>query len=160
MARASQGRITYRRALLGAAPRSDVPFFEMANGSSVFPEQSPFARTEVHHAMTTLDDVVREAGTPPAALLKLDAQGSELDILRGGATALAQAEVVLMEVALIGVNRGAPLFDETIAFMKARGFVAHDICSLIRRNLDGALWVTDIIFVSERSTLRASERYQ
>jgi FkbM family methyltransferase len=158
--RASNGRIRYRRALLGAAARSDVVFVEMGTGSSVFPEQSPFPRTEVHHPMTTLDDVVRETAFPPAALLKLDVQGYELEVLRGGATALANAEVVLLEIQLIGVNRGAPLLDEVVAFMKARGFVAYDICSFIRRNLDGALWAIDMIFVSERSALRASERYQ
>jgi FkbM family methyltransferase len=160
MVRSSNGRIRYRCALLGPAARPDVPFFEMGNGSSVFPEQSPFPRVEVHHAMTTLDDVAREAAIPPAALLKLDVQGSEIEILCGGTTTLAQAEVVLLEVSLIGINRGAPLLDSVVAFMKSRGFVAYDICSLIRRNLDGALWAVDIIFVSERSALRSSERYQ
>jgi FkbM family methyltransferase len=160
MARASAGRVQYRRALLGAAPRSDVVFYEMREGSSIFPEQSPFARTEVRHDMTTLDAVVREAAFPAAALLKLDAQGAELDILRGGAATLAAAEVVLMEVPLIGVNRGAPLLDAVVPFMKEHGFVAHDICSFSRRTLDGALWTVDILFAAERSTLRASERYR
>jgi FkbM family methyltransferase len=160
MAHASAGRLQYRRALLGAAPRSDVVFYEMREGSSIFPEQSSFARTEVRHDMTTLDTVVRDAGFPAAALLKLDAQGSELDILRGAAATLAGAEAVLMEVPLIGVNAGAPLLDAAVPFMKERGFVAYDICSFSRRHLDEALWTVDIIFVAERSMLRASERYR
>ncbi len=160
MERASNGRIRYRRALLGATPQADVPFFEMESGSSVLPEQSSVERTEVHHAMTTLDEVVRDTAFPQAALLKLDVQGFELEVLRGGATALASAEVVLLEVSLIGVNRGAPLLDAVVAFMKAREFVAYDVCSFIRRNLDGALWALDMMFVAERSPLRASERYR
>jgi FkbM family methyltransferase len=74
---ASGGRHTYRRALLGAAPRANVVFYELGNGSSVFPEAKPVRSHRGHHAMTTLDDVVPETVFPPAKLLELDVQGSD-----------------------------------------------------------------------------------
>ena len=65
-------------------------------------------------------------------LIKLDVQGAELDVLRGGARALAAAEVVVMEFGNIGAdwNLGAPSFAEKIAFMDAAGFRPWDISDM------------------------------
>jgi hypothetical protein len=42
--------------------------------------------------------------------------------LRGGELALASAEAVLMEVNLLGILDGAPLFRKATQFMSERGF--------------------------------------
>jgi FkbM family methyltransferase len=46
---------------------------------------------------TTLDAVMSRLGLQGPMLLKLDVQGSEADILRGGATALKAVDVVIVE---------------------------------------------------------------
>ena len=95
------------------------------------------------------------AGVRGPFLLKLDVQGYEIEVLKGGARALAEAEAFLLEVPLLQYNEGAPLFAEVVEFMKDAGFVAFDICGQVRRETDGALFQVDILFVPERSALRA-----
>lgn len=139
--------VAYRLALLGPEAREAVPFFELETGSSVLEEQSHVPRTVTRRRMERLDDVIAETLRAPPDVLKLDVQGFELEVLRGAEGLLAQVQVVLTEVSLIPINRGAPLLHEVVRFMHDREFIAYDICSLTRRPLDGALWQTDMIFV-------------
>ncbi len=55
-------------------------------------------------------------------VIKLDTQGSELDILKGGEVLCKKASVIILEVAYTEYNKGAPLSDEVISFMKDFGF--------------------------------------
>lgn len=65
----------------------------------------------------------------------------------------------MMEVNLIAVYEGAPLVDETVAYMAARGFRVYDVCTFFRRPLDNALWQMDMVFVRATSPLMASTRW-
>jgi hypothetical protein len=125
----------------------------MGTGSSVLSERTSADRNEVKLRMSTLDALVAGDVQLPI-LLKLDVQGYELEVLRGARTVLSKAEVVILECSLIEYNDGAPLFAETVSFMKERGFVVYDFCGQMRRESDGALFQTDVIFTREDSALR------
>ncbi len=153
------GEVDYKISLLGPEARDDVPFFELQTGSSILPEQSSIQREVKRYAMRTLDEIVAERIPSKVDFLKLDVQGYELEILRGSQNTLQGVEVILMEVALLEVNRGAPLVDEVLNFMKQRGFVVYDICSFIRRPLDDALWQSDFLFVHEGSSFRQKKTF-
>ena len=71
----------------------------------------------------------------------------------------ATFEAVLVEVATIEVNEGAPLIHEVLPFVKSLGVVAYDILQLHRRPLDRALNQVDIVFVRERSDLIVDKRH-
>lgn len=137
--------------LLGdcAGPRE---FWVLDTGSGIYPELTSFPRKSIMLAMQRLDNVV---GNPKApALVKLDVQGAEIDILRGAEKLLAAAEVVISEASLIPYNQDAPLFNELVHFMFSNGFVVYDFCGQIRRESDNALFQTDVVFVRENSQLR------
>ncbi len=55
-------------------------------------------------------------------LIKIDTQGSELDIISGGSKLCSKAKGILLEVSLTQYNEGAPLYDEVIQFMDNFGF--------------------------------------
>lgn len=146
--------------LLGAQERGNVPFHMCESASSVLMES---ARTTVVSTisvpMTTLDKSTANTVFARPDFIKLDVQGYELEVLRGGEVPLASAEAVLMEVNLLGILDGAPLFHEATQFMSERGFQVYDICTFFRRPYDGALWQVDVIFVRSSSFLVASKRW-
>jgi FkbM family methyltransferase len=144
------GNATYKIALLGSETAGAASFSINAVGSSIFPELSNVPQTKVTLPMTTLDTVV-DAKAP--AFLKIDCQGAQLEILKGGSKTLEACEVVQLEVALLQYNEGAPLAAEVIAFMDQRGFAIFDFASFIRP-LDKHLLQTDIIFTRKTSSLR------
>jgi len=151
--------VRLRMALLGRESRSDVPFYAMEAGSSVLPENTGFERTQLTLPMTTLDEVSHASTLEGPVLLKLDVQGYELEVLRGGPLTLARSEVVLLEVSLLEYNQGAPLMPEVVAFMDAVGFVPYDVCGQLRRETDAALCQIDIMFVRRDSALRAKKPF-
>ena len=110
--------------------------------------------------MRTLDQVVEGTQFAAPDFLKLDVQGFELAVLRGGLRALQSAEAALLEVNLMETYKGAPLLNETVTFMEDHGMLAYDFCTFYRRPLDNALWQVDMVFVRKDSPLRASQRWE
>ncbi len=55
-------------------------------------------------------------------IIKVDTQGSEIDILKGGKNLVSRATVVILEVAYIEYNLGAPKSDDVIDYMTNIGF--------------------------------------
>jgi FkbM family methyltransferase len=146
--------------LCGAQERGSVPFHMCESASSVLMESArPTVVSTISVPMTTLDKFTANAVFARPDFIKLDVQGYELEVLRGAELALASAEAVLMEVNLLGILDGAPLFHEATQLMSERGFQVYDICTFFRRPYDGALWQVDVIFVRGSSPLVASKRW-
>jgi FkbM family methyltransferase len=145
--------VDYVAAVLGRQGGSRVEFFEMETGSSYFPERSDAERRPVILETTTLDEVA--GARPGPTFLKIDVQGAELEVLRGGEKVLAHCELVQLEVALVPYNEGAPTMLDVLAYMDERGFVPLDICGFSRPNgLD--LAQIDMLFVPSSSRLRTT----
>ena len=154
------GRTEYRIALLGSRPAAAVPFNVMETGSSVLPEKTSIPRSTALLSMTTLDALFADDPLLPRPhFLKLDVQGYELEILSAGEDVLASTQAVLLEVALLEYNEGAPLFSEVVAFMQARGLVVYDICGCLRRESNNTLYMTDLLFVQQDSPLRSRKPF-
>ena len=148
--------VDYRIAVLGPESRERVAFHQYDNAptaSSVLAAQSGAPGRLVHCKMETLDSVLNQAGFRRPELIKIDVQGYELEVLKGGKEALAAAEAIVMEVSLIELYQGNPLMPEVITFMLERGFQCYDIPGLLRRPADGVLWQVDMIFVKAGSPL-------
>lgn len=151
------GRAVVCQELLGREVRDAVPFTVMGTGSSLFEENTPFPRERIELPMRTLDQLASGAAAP--FLLKLDVQGAELEVLEGATETLAHCEAVVLETSLLEYNRGAPLFAEVVAFLRARDLVLFDLCGGLRRASDGALFQVDCVFVPERSNLRSARQF-
>ena len=55
-------------------------------------------------------------------VIKMDTQGSELDIMKGGKNLCKRASIIILEVSLVDLNEGAPIYDEVAVFMDDFGF--------------------------------------
>jgi len=109
--------------------------------------------------MISLDDIVKEKSLCGPYLIKIDTQGSELDVLDGFRESLPKTEVVVLEVSLFEFMKGAPQFYDVVHYMKQRRFVAYDIILGWNRPLDDALGQVDIVFVKENGFFRESHSY-
>ena len=64
-------------------------------------------------------------------IIKLDVQGSELDILKGGMIFMEKADFILSECSLVEYNVGGPSFDEQLEFFNNNNFNFVDIIDLL-----------------------------
>lgn len=130
----------------------EVPWYSnLSTGDSLYQERtSHYAGvTPVTRTTTTLDVLFPSRRFD---FVKIDCQGSELDILEGGRTLIADTEVLLLECSFAGqYNRGAPSFADYIRVTDALGFAPVDITELHRAN--GVLCQIDILFLRKTSPL-------
>lgn len=105
--------------------KKTVPFYtnreKLCSGSSIYREVTPhYADAAVEDIeTTTLDLLFSESQFD---LVKIDVQGSELDVMRGGVHVLAKAKALLLEVSLEEYNSGAPLIWEVLEYAAEMGF--------------------------------------
>jgi FkbM family methyltransferase len=130
-------------------------------GSSIYKEDEDSDVNGVERTIPamTLDDICFERGTEGPYLIKIDTQGSELEVLKGAKTVLKDTEFVILEVSLFEFFKDGPQIYDCMNFMKEHGFVAYDLFDLQYRLLDGAMSQADIAFVREQSHLRKYHSY-
>ena len=80
-----------------------------------------------------LDDIVDELGE--VDFVKLDVQGGELDVIKGGQASLSQALVVQTEVEFVPLYKNQPLFAEIDQAMRQLGFEFHRFLGMSGRTL-------------------------
>jgi FkbM family methyltransferase len=106
-----------------------------------------------------LDALAKEHGIEPSILIKVDTQGTELDVVAGSEGILDAVDVVILEVALFTFGHDVPLLDATIRKMADYGFVPYDIFGGYNRPLDDALAQIDIAFVKRDGRFRSDNRF-
>jgi len=121
--------LDYNIGVLGAEEGKSVRFWQnatMPGGNSCYREvgnaESAALFTEagaVTRVTRTLDAVVRERGFPLPDLVKIDVQGAEHDVVAGGLVTLRAAEHLIAELQREHYNEGAPLADETQAYIES-----------------------------------------
>jgi FkbM family methyltransferase len=128
-------------------------------GSSLMHRSKEGASNLVNVPVTTLDEIMKDHNMRGDVLLKIDCQGADLFVLKGGRRTLKNSNVVIVEASFFKFRgKEHPDFFEIINFMKDRGFVVYDILDGLFRPLDGALGQVDLAFVKEGSRFR-SEQY-
>ena len=142
-------------ALGDAAGEANLAFLnDTGVGSSllgVSPEGSNILKVQVK----TLDDMIESGEIPPAQVIKMDTQGSELNILLGAQNrALPHAELVLIESWLVrGYGPSTPLLSEVMAFMDSHGFLPFELADEYRN--DAGLLVSKDVWYVRRNSLAA-----
>lgn len=94
-----------------------------------FPEEGRYAVEEAVEAeVSTLDEVLPANGIDDPDFIKLDTQGSELDILKGARGTLGEHILGLeVEVETVPLYKGQPLFSDVDAALRAAGFYLFDL---------------------------------
>ena len=99
-----------------------------------------------------LDDVADEfLDASRRVFLKLDLQGYELAALRGAERTLEQVYAVEVELSLVELYRGQPLFPEVFEHLAVRGFRCVGLDPVFVDHESGYLLQVDGLFVRETS---------
>jgi FkbM family methyltransferase len=132
--------------------KTRVPWYEKRNtGDSIFKENTNHFTNvvETYKDTDTLDSLFEGKNYE---FIKIDCQGAEIPILKGGQELIKNTEVILLELPFAGqYNKGVPSFEEHISYMKSIGFLPFDIVELHRAS--DILIQVDLLFIRETSSI-------
>ena len=125
----------------------DVDWFGLGGyGDSYFREKSEFYESHqpVIKTTSTLNSIIEIYDLPIPDLIKIDTQGSEIDIINGANRFIRDVKLVILECPIVEYNYGAPNMFEYLSTMESYGFEPIDVTEVHRIN--GVLVQIDIIF--------------
>lgn len=118
-------------------------------------EAKAFGARQIKAPVVTLDEFLPTIGLPYPELIKIDAEGWDLEVLKGAESTISTAEVVLVEAAIMN-----KFFKNTIADvvreMDSRGFIVFDITDLNRTSKQNSLWLVELVFVKSKGAIDKS----
>jgi FkbM family methyltransferase len=120
----------------------------LGTGASLYRENTDWYSDEKIEKVTVNLDTLDNRNYFPNELIdlvKIDVQGSELDILIGGRKTIKRCKYVLMEVSLVQYNIGAPLMDILVEKMKEYEFRIENILNYNKFNTK-QIYQMDILF--------------
>jgi len=91
-----------------------------------------------------LDDLFQDESFD---LIKMDVQGAELDIIKGGLNTIQKAQGLILEVALKEYNQASPMHDEIVSYLETIGFSKKLILDNLVHNNE--IYHQDIFFLNE-----------
>jgi len=99
--------------------------------------------------VTRLDDLLGQVELKGKTLLKLDVQGYELEVLRGGPEMLKRVDYIFSEVSFRPLYEGQPLFDDVYDFLKPLDFAYAGDLEVLPSPVDGTILQADALFVRQ-----------
>lgn len=99
--------------------------------------------------LTSLDIEVAASGFPGPYLAKLDTHGYEKPILQGAERVLREASALIIECYNFRLGPECLLFHEICNLLGEQGFRCLDVADVMHRELDGAFWQMDALFVRQ-----------
>lgn len=109
--------------------------------------------------VTTIDHLVEhEIGAIPD-LVKIDAEGFDMQIIEGASRILGKTEAILMEANLLSGPEDPCRFSNMVTRMSELGYEAYDFSWFGHRPLDGAVGLCEIVFVRRDGPLRRDLRW-
>ena len=130
-------------------------FFKMGYGSSVYEEQTTHKREVKNIKSQRLVDVLpSDLKKSNNNMIKLDVQGSELNILKGLDDLINKFEIIILETSLHNYNKDAPLFNEVLTFMTNKNYKLYDLFDFKRLGNDESFLLQfDCVFVRNESKI-------
>jgi FkbM family methyltransferase len=139
------------RVLLSNISEVKTFYSQEGSGDSYYPEKSIGNGLvfEKRIQTVTLDEMYADAsnGLLPPDLMKIDTQGSEIDILNGATTLVPSLKVLILECPIVKYNQGAPDIQEYLDMIIKLGFIPFQVVEI--HMLNNVFVQIDIAFVSK-----------
>ena len=117
----------YKIALLSDSEK-EVDYFKsqtsISTGNSIYRENTNIPFESEKRKTQTLQSIV---GDETYDLIKMDVQGSELDIMKGSENVIKKSKYLLLEMQAFEYNKNAPNASEVIAYLHSLNFHLLDL---------------------------------
>jgi FkbM family methyltransferase len=157
-ARTAGGRCVAVNAALGEEPGETTfqrlafsPASSFLTPTRMFRMEYPAASdsTPVNVKVARLDDVAEALGVVEPILAKIDVQGYEDRVLRGGERTLRRARLMIVETSFIASYEGQPLFSDVYRILAGWGFAYAGCLDQLALPSSGRIFQEDSLFIRD-----------
>jgi FkbM family methyltransferase len=103
--------------------------------------------------VSRLSECLGRTDLKPSSLLKIDVQGSELDVLEGSSDLIDQFDAVYVECSFLQLYEGQPLVGEIVHWLLARDFLLAGVYNQYADPQHGAVQA-DFLFLRQNYSVR------
>jgi FkbM family methyltransferase len=103
--------------------------------------------------VTTLNEIVSSSGGPVPQMVKIDAEGLDLNVLAGASDLFGKTDVFFVEVAIWTNHPYENTITKVVRIMEQAGYHAVDITDINRSPKYGVLWLCELAFLRNGSRL-------
>ena len=100
-----------------------------------------------------LDDVFKNIKLNKPLLVKIDVQGFELEVIKGGSNIISDADMIILETSFVHLYKDSPLFSDVHDLLKSMGFEYQGAYEQLAKPQDGRILQQDSIFVRSRDSI-------
>jgi FkbM family methyltransferase len=108
---------------------------------------------QVELSVETLNNIVVKSDFPFPDIVKIDAEGLDIEVLKGADALFGKTEIFLVEAAVVNKNLKNSCF-EVIKFMETNGYTLFDITEL-NRPFGNCLWLMELVFVLKKGIVNS-----
>jgi FkbM family methyltransferase len=101
---------------------------------------------QVEIEITTIDEYLNSRNLPIPQIIKIDAEGHDLEVLKGASRVFGKTEVILVEAAIVNKTLNNSIL-KVINEMDERGYRLFEITDLNRPFKHKVLWLVELAFV-------------
>jgi FkbM family methyltransferase len=138
----------YKIALLGSEDNKEVDYYKckdgVPTGNGIYREKTQFKFESEKKKSITLPTLL--GSDNGYDLIKMDVQGSELDIIKGALPIIKKTDSLLLELQTLEYNKGAPMASDVISYLQGIGFDMVDILNLMYS--ENHLIQVDVLFIN------------
>ena len=138
----------YKIALLGSEDNKEVDYYKckdgVPTGNGIYKENTQFKFESEKKKSITLPTLL--GSNNGYDLIKMDVQGSELDIIKGALPIIRKTDSLLLELQTLEYNKGAPMASDVISYLQGIGFDMVDILNLMYS--ENHLIQVDVLFIN------------
>lgn len=109
----------------------------------------------------TLNKLLGESNLPTPDIIKIDAEGIDIQVLKGASNYLGKTEIIMVEASVLNKSYNNNLL-ETLKFMDENGYTLFDITEINRPFQMKVLWLVELVFVLKGGTIdsqKIEEKY-
>jgi FkbM family methyltransferase len=113
-------------------------------------EKNNFQQVKI--PVVTLNEFIAEQQLPLPDIIKIDAEGLDIDVLEGANNFFGKTEIFMVEAGIVN-RQFSNSFLRVINFMDEHGYRLFDITDLNRPFNPAVLWLTELVFVKKNGMI-------
>lgn len=107
---------------------------------------------QIKMPIVKLESFVKENNLKTPSILKIDAEGLDLEVLQGADSLLQHSEIIMVEVAVMN-RRLKNTASEMLNYLNDKGFKLFDITDINRPFSNNVLWLSEFVFIKKNGVL-------